>query len=332
MNFFNVNVTSLLGAALLISLASQAHAQQNAFGANRRVTANGGFGGVEGTFGEPNFTINQAQFNQGTKPELYMGMSFRLPNGQAVVEADAGVTFSQVAQTSSITGITYPAQTWFGFSRITGGGATPGYQPVIQNTATGQQWRVAKGSLVSVEVSGKLKPDGEFQLSITHGGSSYFKTTAINWPKRNDGKIRGDVVAGMTAKRVIAATQNENPAGGPYYNGFSLTDATFSGGSVFPLSRSANGDLSLGADTNWDAAAGVNDEFLPFGRNGDPATGRPTGIFVIDLDAPHQRDQDGVPAARATLYHAETVNINLLTRPSRIGGRRIRRGNILNQY
>lgn len=307
--------------------APQAHAQGGAFGANRRVTAAGGYGAVKGTFGEPTFTITQRQVPNRTHPDLYLGIRGRGAVGDIVT--DSGVTFSQFQETDRITHTRYRLQTWWGFSRVTGGGGSGGQDPVRRAPINGvlqDQWRVHKGSLGSVDVEASLRPNGSYQLSITHGGTTYFQTDTIQWPMRN-GRIDGGVVTGMTVRRVVAATQDPNPAGGPHYDGFSMTDASFSGGEVARLTQDAAGNLVVGAFGNWRDATGLDDEFLPFGRNAGP-TGEPTGPWVIDMDSPHDRDNNGVPRDRANLYESETVNINLNLggRPTRARGRALRRG------
>jgi hypothetical protein len=318
------------GIACLIVISLAAQADNGAYGANRRVVATGGFGGVRGTFSEPAFTITQAQYEDSTHPDLYLGIS----SEQGHVETDSGITFSQVTQQDSQTGTIYPAKTWWGFSRISIGDVK-GDMIAVRAAPVGgmvqDQWRVNKGSLGSVDIAVYLEPSGTYQLSITHGGTTYFKTDVISWPQEN-GQIRDDVVSGMIVKRVIAATQKENPAGGPFYDGFSMTGAGFSAGKVAPLSKTSTGSLIVGNYDNWSKAASKDDVYLPYGRNADPTTNQPTGIWVIDMDAPHQRDSNGVAANRQSLYDSEVVNINLLRRPTKLGGLKIKTGDVLNQY
>jgi len=324
------NIGVVCGIVCLLAISSEALAQNGAYGANRRVTASGGFGGVTGTFSEPSFTITQEQYEKHTHPDLYLGISSK----QGHVETDSGITFSQTEQKDSKTGTLYSPQTWWGFSRITGGGGSGNMEPVRAAPVGGilqDQWRVNKGSLGSVDIAVYLNPSGTYQLSITHGGTTYFKTDVISWPQEN-GQIRDDVVSGMIVKRVIGATQQKNPAGGPYYNGFSMTGAGFSAGKVAPLSKTSTGSLIVGNYDNWSKAASKNDEYLPYGRNANPTTNQPTGIWVIDMDPPHQRDSNGVAANRQSLYDSEVVNINLLRRPTKLGGLKIKTGDVLNQY
>lgn len=288
-------------------------------GANRRVVASGGYGAVTGTLTEPSsFTVgtNAQWAKHRNKPEMYMGATFDY-KGQTAVESDAGVSWAQISETDSTTGDVYPAQVWWAFTRVSDLDGSGGYVPL--RLSDGKQWRVKKGDLGSFTMTCAVQPDGKLKLTVQSGSVTVSGLDSVKWPTK-DGKIRDDVIADMKAKRVVALTQQ----GGLFYDNIYVRGVGFSGGQVAPISRK-DGKLALGAYVNWSSVADKEDTPIPWGRNAD-ATGKPAGVWVVDMDSPHNRDNNGVPGDRANLYDSETVNINLLRKPTAVAGKKTKVG------
>lgn len=320
MQFNKICAASIIACSICVAKSSVMAQDSPArsrreYGVNRRVVSPYGYGGVSGTFAEPNVSNLQIVIKSGKMigkdvPQMYFGISSKTE------EVDSGLTWEKLAGYTPVEGTqAYTTQgIWTMFYRPRGG-----KYAVIRGN-----FYLPIGGVNSIDIDFYLHgKDGV--LDWTTGTSSGNFVYPLTNPPTKAGVFRVKRLTALTQRKALVAKTLVN------YNGAAVTGVAFSNGRVAPL-RVAAGQSSIGTFVSWKLAvdnykktsttltpekraALFAPHYFPKGRKG---ASRSSKVPFVIITSP-ARQSNGRPPATTDLFDAETVDIEVGSLPKRTG-------------
>lgn len=285
---------------------------QHAYGVNRRVeTGSGikgdttGYGGISGTFSEPDMAADSVFNPTDSAPQFYLGLGCDTPD----VQLDAGLVYE--ARLTYLGVADKKVGKWQSF--INYEGSTPEQANGRDPDDSRKFWSVPRGSLGDRTVSVAVSEDGTMTLSVSGG-----TTDPQDVPVTEKLPVTSDVAKGLYVKRVTAMTQK-----GTYVlDNTWIKNSTFTIGTISAISvKDKKFQLIDRRPSLWDASISDGTGASPSGKDGQ-------GNFIVNFPGSYKRTPAVPNPTLPSDYFSkpETVDISLLRPAARAKGHRAARG------